>query len=199
MIALFEQIQQGSTEAFDSLFLAYYDQLLAFAKQYTKRLESAEEVTSALFVKLWVKRHTLHTVQNPEVYLYVSVKNACLNELRQIKKQQALFVSQEEVQAPAMVHTNAGVEDKELREVLDQAIAALPAQRQLIFTLVKENGLKCKEVAQILDLSVRTVENQLYKAVKSLADTLSIYLGYHPQQRNLQKQVLAKLPFLFFL
>ena len=91
------------------------------------------------------------------------------------------------------------IEESELTKILDQAIAALPDQRRIIFKLVKEEGLKCKAVAEILDISVRTVENQLYKAVSILADAVSGYLGYHPQTKISKKQALSDLPLLFFL
>ena len=82
--------------------------------------------------------------------------------------------------------------------LLNGAVAALPEQRRLIFRLVKEQGLKSNAVAEILGISVRTVENQLYKAVKTLADSISAYLGYHPQAKTSRKQALTELP-LFFL
>ncbi|MNL26123.1 RNA polymerase sigma factor [compost metagenome] len=90
------------------------------------------------------------------------------------------------------------VENKELAALLDQAVRALPEQRRIIFRLIKEDGFKSREVARILNISVRTVENQMYKAVKVLADNLSTYLGYHPQKRISRKQALSDLHVLFF-
>ena len=79
---LFREVQHGSTNAFDELFFLYYDKLLVFAQQYTKQLESAEEITSELFVKIWIKREGLSQIVNPEVYLFIAIKNACLNLIR---------------------------------------------------------------------------------------------------------------------
>ncbi|WP_379085454.1 RNA polymerase sigma-70 factor [Pedobacter sp. UC225_65] len=197
---LFREIQYGNKAAFDELFVLYHDQLLAFAKQYVKQQESAEELTSELFVKIWLRRETLATVLNPEVYLFISIKNACLNLIRANKKRQQVFteppIDQPMVQIPNAY--NMGMEDKELVSLLDAAVAALPAQRQMVFRLVKEQGLKCSEVAQILDISKRTVENQLYKAVKTLAESISGYLGYHPQAKITKIQALSDLPLFFF-
>ncbi|WP_199118219.1 RNA polymerase sigma-70 factor [Pedobacter sp. ASV28] len=197
---LFREIQYGNKPAFDELFVAYYDQLLAFAKQYTKQLESAEEITSELFVKIWLRRETLSNVLNPEVYLYVATKNACLNLIRSNKKRQQFFteppIEQVLEQIPHVYEM--AMEDKELIKILDLAVASLPGQRQIIFKLVKEQGLKSSEVAQILDLSKRTVENQLYKAVKTLAAAISDYLGYHPQAKIPKAQVISSLSIFFF-
>jgi RNA polymerase sigma-70 factor (family 1) len=172
---LFKRIAAGDKQAFNTLFGRYYTRLTAFARQYTQQAEAAEEVVSDVFVKLWLRRASLVAVARPEVYLYVAVKNTALNYLRSRKNQPALDDIPDALPATAP-------EDKELQQVLQSAIRRLPEQRRLIFRLIKEDGLKSGDVATILGLSSRTVENQLYKAVKTLADQLSLYLGYRPGQ-----------------
>ncbi len=194
---LFHEIQHGNQAAFNELFLLYYDKLLAFAKQYTRQTESAEEITSELFVKIWIRREGLSTVVNPEVYLFISIKNACLNLIRAGKKH-GLHVADPDERMLEEVAQEPLTDHGELVRILDHAVARLPDQRRIIFKLIKEDGLKSKAVAGILGISVRTVENQLYKAVKTLADALSDYLGYHPQSRISKKQALSELPVLFF-
>ncbi|WP_051107221.1 RNA polymerase sigma-70 factor [Niabella aurantiaca] len=181
--ALFRQIGQGQKEAFNQLFYHYYERLVRFAVQYVKQQEPAEEIVSSLFVQLWQKKDRLAAVRSPEVYLFVAARNSCLNYLRRPQKtvplgdrQPGLATGSEAGVAPA--------EYKELEAVVIAAVERLPEQRQLIFRLIREEGLKAKEVAAILSLSVRTVENQLYKAVKSLAATVSSYLGYHPREKR---------------
>ncbi len=199
IVVLFREICEGNELAFNELFLIYYDRLVAFSMSYIKQREHAEELSSELFVKLWLKRDTLRDILNPEVYLYVAVKNAALNHLRDSKKSSQLTV--DDVDGLTLEFgddSGPEVETKELTRKLNEAIAALPEQRRIIFKLIKENELKCREVALILNISVRTVENQLYKAVKTLADVISPYLGYHPQKRMSKKQALSHLPFLFF-
>ena len=199
IVLLFKAIQEGNKAAFDELFLLYYDKILAFARQYTKQQESAEEITSELFVKIWLKRNDLSKVIHPEVYLYVAIKNACLNLIRADKKRNVVFPAwPEERVFDELLDKNAErFEDKELLHLLNLAVQQLPEQRKIIFSLIKEQGIKSKVVAEILGLSVRTVENQLYKAVKTLADSLSEYLGYHPQHKASQKQVNSVLRLLF--
>lgn len=194
---LFQEIQQGNREAFNHLFTIYYWRMVAFAKQYTKQIESAEEISSELFVKLWLKRVQLSNILNPEVYLYVSVKNACLNLIRSGKRQ-GIVVSEDEINLEVGSTNYSHLEDKELVKLLDAVVSSLPEQRKIIFKLIKEDGLKASAVAQILGLSKRTVENQLYKAVKSLADELSNYLGYHPQGKATKKNLPPALSILFF-
>jgi len=199
IVQLFKEIQYGDTTAFDELFLLYYDRLLAFARQYTRNRESAEEITSELFVKIWLKRNGLAEVINPEVYMYVSIKNACINLLRSEKKRNFLFVELpgDLLYEDCLDDNIMGMGDKELLGLLNQSVAALPEQRRIIFTLIKEQQLKTSEVAEILGISIRTVESQLYKAVKTLANSISGYLGYHPQEKKSRKRILSKLSLFF--
>ena len=187
ILVLFEQIEQGSKAAFDELFMLYHNKLLSLARQYVKNHETAEEITSELFVKLWLKRGKLSTVLNPEVYLFTCIKNASLNVIRSEKQRQLVFSSasaSSKSHEQVISEQSSDIVNQELYRLLDDAVAKLPEQRRIIFILIKEEGLKSKAVAEILGLSIRTVENQLYKAVKSLADTLSGYLGYHPQAKK---------------
>lgn len=182
--ALFHEIRYGNKHAFDELFASHHDKLLVFAKQFINAPENAEEIVSELFVKLWIRRERLLSVLNPEVYLYVCVKNACLNLLRADKRRSVLFFpapAEESVERSIRVNS---LEDKELLGLLNRAVDNLPEQRRIIYKLIKDHGLKARAVAEILGISTRTVESQLYKAVKSLADAISGYLGYHPQAKK---------------
>ncbi|RZJ50357.1 MAG: RNA polymerase sigma-70 factor [Chryseobacterium sp.] len=186
ILSLFRAIEKGNKTAFDELFLLYHAKLISLARHYVNSQEDAEEITSEMFIKLWLKRENLSYVSHPEAYLFILVKNACLNHIRSEKKRKLIF-SPSQTEDIANYHAVSNTCDPELFLLLDNAVAALPQQRKIIFKLIKEEGLKSKVVAEIMDISVRTVENQLYKAVKSLADTLSGYLGYHPQAKKREK------------
>lgn len=197
IITLFREIQEGRQASFNELFLSYYERLVVFAMQYVKQREPAEEIASELFVKLWIKRNDLQVILKPEVYLYVSVRNAALNYCRNIARFTAVSMNDhEQYQQENNVidnYNSSSLEQSELISLLNRAIDGLPDRQKLIFRLVKEDGLKCREVAEILNISTRTVENQVYKAVKTLADSLSNYLGYHPQKNVQTKQSLTNL------
>lgn len=180
--ALLEELKNDNRQAFDQLFRMYYRPLVKFAMQLLDVRQDAEDAVSAFFIRLWQKRNGLPVIQYPETYFYTAVKNTCLNLKRAHKLRSLLHQPADLVQAVDRGGYQQPAESKELKQVLDKAIAALPVQRRLIFMLVKEDGLKCGEVAAILNLSVRTVENQLYKAVKTLAAVISRHLGYNPQK-----------------
>jgi len=175
--ALLEGLKSDDHEAFDRLFRLFYRRLLKFARQFLSVPQDAEDAVSVFFIRLWQKRKDLPAVRYPETYFYTAVKNTCLNYKRAHKLKMITGVD-----GDAAAHQPA--ESKELQRLLQRAVQALPLQRRLIFMLVKEDGLKCREVAEILNLSVRTVESQLYKAVKTLAGEISSHLGYNPQKNR---------------
>src|SRR3546814_897667 len=82
MEALFTRIQRGEKQAFDQLYLLHFDNLKQFAQHYVKREEAADELVSELFVQVWLRKGSLHEINNPARYLYRSVKNGCLTYLK---------------------------------------------------------------------------------------------------------------------
>lgn len=177
---LFKQIQKGKKRAFDEVYLIHFENLKRFAFQYVRNEEVAEEIVSERFVQLWLRRAALADIQNPIFYLYRSVKNACLTHLQREKKHAQISIDeihQDDLQATVAADPEKLLEYKELVVYLDEVIDNLPDQRKLIFKLVKEERLKCREVADLLGLSVRTVENQVYLAVKLLNEEVTRYFS----------------------
>ncbi|UIR56903.1 RNA polymerase sigma-70 factor [Sphingobacterium sp. SRCM116780] len=181
LLEWFLGMSKGNKEAFNSFYKSYYFRLKTFAFQLLKNDALVEEVVSDLFVKIWLKRETLVEIKNPQMYLYKTLRNMCLNELR--KKSLPLDVLDEEMELsspdPSQILIN-----KELWSLLHAAIETLPTQRKIIFTLIREEGLKQKEVAELLNISVRTVENQLYRAMKYLTGYIETYMKKESNQNN---------------
>lgn len=168
--------------AFATLFRLCYASLYHFAMQYVHRHEVAEEVVNDVFVNIWKQRTTLHSVQNLESYLFIAVKNGSLNYL---KKYSHLHIAMDEEKIGKLISLHNPEQEMEWKELyfkLQQAIQALPDQCRTVFRLVKEEGFRMKEVADILGISPRTVETQLYRAVKKLDVLLNEY--YHHQKKN---------------
>lgn len=175
---LFARIQRGEKLAFDQLYLLHFDKLKQFAQHYVKREEAADELVSELFVQVWLRRGALHEINNPTRYLYQSVKNGCLTYLK--KENRHARVSLDEVdptnlQVDIIANPEQLLEYKELLTLLEEAVGLMPDQRRTVFRMVKEDRLKCREVAELLGLSVRTVENQVYRAVKQLNEVVESY------------------------
>ncbi|MBO9617462.1 MAG: RNA polymerase sigma-70 factor [Niabella sp.] len=181
---LLENVKKDDRQAFDQLFRLFYPRLVKFAIQFLRERQDAEDAVAVFFIRLWQKRNRLPPLDYPETYIYTAVKNTCLNYKRDRKSKTMLHQTDGDAKNYSPETFQQPDESKELKLLLEKAIAALPVQRRLIFILVKEEGLKCREAAAILNLSVRTVESQLYKAVKTLARAISQHLGYDPQQKK---------------
>ncbi|MBS1669018.1 MAG: RNA polymerase sigma-70 factor [Bacteroidetes bacterium] len=163
-IARFEDQQ-----AYKELFIGLYSYLYHFAWGFVKSKELSEEIVSDVFIKVWEKRKAISGVENLKVYLYVATKNISLNYID--KQKQANFVDLSEVS----VDIKSSYADPEqllitsdMMERIQQAIYQLPPRCRLIFKLIKEDKMKYKEVAEILHISVKTVENQIAIAVKKI-------------------------------
>ena len=173
MIDLLQRIQRDDQTAFQQLYELFFFRLYQFTYSYVQSKEMAEEVVNDVFLRLWQQRETLDTISNISVYLYVSVRNAACNSLR--KKKTGFLIPIDELPQQHLqlsVNPESLLINRELRARVQEAVANLPARCKLIFKLVKEDGLSYKEVAAILDISVKTVDAQLYLALKKLAFTL---------------------------
>jgi RNA polymerase sigma-70 factor (ECF subfamily) len=146
---------------------------------YVHQKEAAEEIVSDVFVRCWLNRKSLVDIQSMDTYLFVAVKNQSLNYLK--KYSHIHLVQMEDTNEVKFVKTfspQEALEKKELLFKMEQSIEALPQQCRIIFRLIKEDGIKYKEVAEILNISPRTVQTQLFRAMKKLSAVLSDY--YNP-------------------
>lgn len=174
MQLLLNSIQHHSDQqAFKELYQLWFFKLYQFAYSYTRSKESAEELVNDVFLNIWQKRETLDSINNINLYLYVSVKNASLNYLR--KNNLPVPVSVNDLHSDHFqITTNpeSTLISRELQGQIATAIEQLPSRCKLIFKLVKQDGLSYKEVADLLGISVKTVDSQLCLALKKLAHLL---------------------------
>lgn len=178
---LLYRIIRGDESAFKSLFLQYYGELLNYAFSITESKFAAEEVVSAVFINLWQHRKKLKNVSNISSYLFVSVKNRSYNYIRdnhQIQIQEShsdKLVLKTTLENPESIYLS-----EEIRNTLVSEIDKLPERCKLIFRLVREDGMKYKEVAELLDISVKTVETQMGRAISKLKEGMSSHIQEIP-------------------
>ncbi len=189
------QIAAGNQQAFAGLFRLFYSKLHSFCMQYVHVKEVAEEITNDVFIKLWNRREEILQINNLSTYLFVAVKNYSLNYLKQYSHLHVAVEDNEGVSG--LINRNDPEQELEWKEIsfqLNQAIDDLPDQCRTIFKLVKEDGFRYKEVAEILGISPRTVETQLFRALKKLQAIVNIYIQ-HPdrKQRKLPPTILSLL------
>lgn len=159
--------------------MLFYDRLVSFSNYYVHSVEVAEEVVSEVFVKIWNSRTSLQNVKNIEAYLFTAVKNQSLNYRDKVEIS-SVYVSVEKLpELTDMIDVfdpEQALEFQELQHNINIAIDTLSPQCKAIFKLIREDGLRYKEVADILNISWRTVETQFMRALKKLDTALSPYV-----------------------
>lgn len=183
-VAYFSQrLQQGDDDAYVFLFRKYYVSLCSYARRYVVRKDVAEEIVSDTFFNMWRNRATLEIRSSVKGYLFHAVCNNSLNYLRKLKKEENLehFLTEnksENIQF-ILASEELPVESlmlKDLSKTIDDAVAALPPQQQAVFRLKRYDGKKNGEIAEIMGLSVKTIEMHLSKALISLRKSLKEHL-----------------------
>lgn len=178
-IALFQSMKQGNRLAFNSLFLTYYKSLCQFAYQYTRNKEETEEIVSDVFFVLWQNKDRINIELSVKAYLYTSVKNAAIAI---VKKRQPLFNDLEDVlnrYAAREQEPDNLQEYNELKAYFNRTIESLPIRCRQIFILNRFDNLKYKEISLLLNISEKTVENQIVKALVVLRNALISYTTKH--------------------
>ncbi|WP_343671292.1 RNA polymerase sigma-70 factor [Chitinophaga sp.] len=169
---------QFDKAAFKELFKKHYPPLCIYCRlKYSFDIHLAEDIVHSGFIKLWETRQTLASGISPISYLYKIIDNLSLNTLRheKVKQQHAahqLRTTSEDISAA----TFNSIDLKELSAAIDAAIAELPEQMRTIFELRKFEGLKYAEIANRLNISVKTVDTQISRAMSKLKEKLSRFL-----------------------
>jgi RNA polymerase sigma-70 factor (family 1) len=159
--------------AFEKIYKGYYSRLFRLALSVVKSEDLANEVYDDVMLNVWQKRKNLAHVNNFTVYLYVSVKNASLRQLSKLGKISYIRIDEDfDIQdsTPTMQEEMMSLE---LLAIINQSIAGLSPQCKQVFKLVKEDGLKYKEVAEILNVSVKNVEYHMGNALKKISENIA--------------------------
>lgn len=171
---LFQKIQQGDKKSFEILFKTYYASLCHFSRSYIKDQDDCEEVVQGFFLKIWEKREELDINSSVKNYLFSSIRNRCLNHIKHLKIKQE-YQSEVLTNPENAIDTSNFFMEIDLIDKIDKCIAALPDRRREIFVLSREQGLKYREIADQLGISIKTVETQMGQALKDLREKLKEY------------------------
>ena len=172
------RIKLGDEQAFELLFRQYYVRLCAFANKFLNDPEEAQEIVQEVFTKIWEGRDEIDPEDSLKAYVFKIAQNLSINKLRRKKVEsryteiyKLVYIEHQEFS----VHESLLV--RELEENVARSIAKLPTECRKIFELSRVEGLKYKEIAETLNISVKTVEAQMSKALRSLRIELSNYLS----------------------
>ena len=167
--------------AYKELFLLLHSRLKQFAYSILKSQEEAEELVSDLFIRIWAKREELPAINSPLLYFFTSVKHLAFNRLKKQKRQQNSSPEEWLVQLHSIYFDPEQLMmTEEMMRQIRQAVNSLPPRCRIIFKLVKEDGLKYREVAELLQLSIKTIEAQMAIALRRLGKCMHLEVKTTP-------------------
>ncbi len=163
------QLRLGQAAGLEALFRCYHTTLCRTALRIVNDPLAAEDIVQDFFLQLWQKHSNISEIDQVEAYLKRSVRNRSLNYLRD---QQRIPQGEDDFPDLPLTDNSAAVELElaELQNKVDQAIDALPERCRLVFVLKQFEEMTYKEIAEQLDISPKTVENQMARAYKLLRD-----------------------------
>jgi RNA polymerase sigma-70 factor (family 1) len=160
--------RKGGPDALQSLLKLFYSPLCLFAERLLTDSAAAEDIVGESFIKLWNKHTDFESLQNIKAFMYITVRNACLNYLKQAKreslsKKQLAYITGEKEEFVL----NEMIRAEVLKEIM-QEISNLPEQCRKVLKMGYLEGLKNQEIADLLNISVHTVKNQKARAIQLL-------------------------------
>jgi RNA polymerase sigma-70 factor (ECF subfamily) len=172
-IHLIRRLKDGDIKAFELIFSKYKGKLYFFTLGYLHSATETEEIIQNLFVSLWENRHTLEEELSLRNYLYKAAINRVYNYFKHQAVKQKYFDHLAIEETLAEDHTHQHIYYNELKGTVETLIGALPFRQQMIFKLSRQEGLSHQEIADRLGLSVRSVENQIYRALRYIKEHLN--------------------------
>ncbi len=165
------RLRSGDSKAYDFLMDSYYQNLYAYAYTLVHDRGKAEDIVQNVFVKIWINRKKINPDFSIKNYLYKSVYNESIDLFR--KRKPIIYLEKKYLEAIDLVVENEPENLDELIKLVYAEIHKLPKKCQRIFLLSKKEGLTHIEISEFLGISTKTVENQMTKAFKILAEKLS--------------------------
>jgi len=159
---------------YKSLFNSFYLLLVQFAMTFIQSVQIAEDIVQDVFIYLWEKRAqiTIHT--SMKSYLYSATKNACINYIKSKHFQQESKHVEIPEYLPENIWANTRLEEEEVRQQIENAINDLPEKCRIIYSMCKHQDMSYKDVAETLEISIKTVENQMSIALRRLRENLRV-------------------------
>jgi len=194
------KIAAGDKHAFRSLFDMYYQRLFHLALFYLKSKELSEEAVSDIFYIIWKRKEALTEIQDIEKYLYTSVKNQCLHYIRKNRADLCDTLELYSIEyLPDDQTPELNLMDQEYRELVQEAIFSLPEKCREVFRLELNDKLKQKEIADLLDISVKTVEAHIATAYKRIGEYVNKKYNKPDKKKINPFSLFTFLPLIFLL
>ena len=173
---LIQHLKDGVESAYEVLFKTFYKELVVYANRYLYNMDVSKEVVQDLFVKLYEKRKKLAINSSLKAYLFRSVQNKCINYINAQKIRNKYTETAKNNQVEVDTPIDKSIDLAELENALYAAIGELPPKCRMIFKMNRFEGYSNQEIAERLDLSKRTVETQITKALRALRTKLRPFI-----------------------
>jgi RNA polymerase sigma-70 factor (family 1) len=171
--------QNKGDYAYKHLREQYYSVLYKFAVAYLKSNELAEEVVEDVLFQVWSSKYKLESINNLRVYIFTAVRNRCFTQLARQKREQSLFLNTSDYKENLYFNHNINPESmmvtSELSKFIREIVDDLPPRCRQIYKMIREDGLRNKDVAEQLNISVNTIDVQLAIAIKKLSKAIQLY------------------------
>jgi len=174
--SIIQRMQQDDESALELLFKTYYAQLCRFARNMLKDGTQAEDMVQDVFMKIWDKRSQINITTSLKAYLYMAVRNHCLNAIKVNERKYWMEDGMEDDPLLSVDDMVNQLSAKTLSERINQTVEKLPAKCRLTFQLSRYEEMSYREIAETMNGSVKTVENQMTKALTFLRTSLGPYI-----------------------
>lgn len=161
---------------FEQLFKSHFAYLCNFANQYVHDKDAAQDICQKVFIRLWEKRADMDISQSIKSYLFTSVKNRCLNYIRDNKKYRSRLLDLDCGDVDIAMEDDDHFAEAELQAKIDRVLDSLPPKCRQVFEMSRFEQLKYREIAQELDISQKTVEAHMSKAMKVFREEFAHYV-----------------------
>jgi RNA polymerase sigma-70 factor (ECF subfamily) len=172
---LLRRIRENDERAYDAVFRAWYGTLVRVAAAMLRDFDAAEEVAQDVMVEFWRRRHFVDADISLRAYLLRAIRNRALNHLRHLKVRRQ---SESDIEAlyNEPVQSDQPVAANDLAGAIAIAVRELPPRCREVFELSRVDGLRYAEIAEALDISQKTVEAQMGKALRILRERLAVWI-----------------------
>jgi RNA polymerase sigma-70 factor (ECF subfamily) len=177
-----QRLKNGDELAFEKIFKANHNQIVGFCNQFISDLDKAKSLTQEVFLNLWLNREKIETLNGIRAFLYTFAKSSCLNYIRHRKivskyEDKHLQDREEELNREVLESFDFNsLEFSELEGLIQQTINDLPEKCRQVFIMSRFEGKMNKEISEELNISIKAVEANMTRALKTLKSRLSEYL-----------------------
>lgn len=169
---LVKRLISDDKKALDDLYNYYYPRLYAFSKRFLKVEDDINDILQEVFIKIWENRKKIKDLETFNSWIFTITKNALITHFREKIKFQSFEIRVKEMATCETYLLDDSIEYKDIKEKVDRIIDQLPDKRKHIFKLSREQGLSHKEIANQLEISIKTVEDHIMHAIRFLRKNL---------------------------